>query len=73
MQPFSCHDREQHIFHTGLGNFSRVLEIHISRLEPQRWSPEFVISFSKSIYLELGIKVWLISFGVMLSKSQLDR
>jgi hypothetical protein len=37
--------REQHIFEQDK-EISVVEEIHISRLESQRWSLEFVISFS---------------------------
>jgi hypothetical protein len=31
-------------------------EIYISRLELQRWSLEFVISFSKIYILDLGVR-----------------
>jgi|LakMenE18May11ns_1017448.scaffolds.fasta_scaffold8037665_1 hypothetical protein len=43
--------REQHISEQDYEN-SVVLEIHISKLEPQRWSPEFFL-----MYLGLGIEV----------------
>jgi hypothetical protein len=32
-----------------------VQEIHLSRLELQRWSLEFVISFSKVYILDIGV------------------
>jgi hypothetical protein len=64
MQPFSCQHRKQHISKWNY-EITGAKEIHISRLELQRWSLEFVISFSKSIYLGFGIDVWLISFEII--------
>ncbi len=50
MQPFS---REQPIS-KGNYEFAVVKEIHISRLELQRWSLEFVISLSKVYIWDCG-------------------
>jgi hypothetical protein len=41
-----------------------VQEIHISILEVQRWSCEFVFSYIYSIFL-LGTEVCLFPFGIM--------
>ncbi len=65
MQPFSCQHKEQHISKNN-SEIKEVQEIHISGLKLQRWPREFVISFSKvHIYLEFGIEVWLVPFGIM--------
>ncbi len=72
MQPVSCmQHREQHISRWNY-EISVVQEIHISRLELQRWSLKFVISFSKVLYI-FGIWDWLMPFEVMWSKSRLHR
>jgi hypothetical protein len=42
-----------------------VQEIHMSRLELQRWPLKFVISFSKVYIFGIGIEVRLIPFGIM--------
>jgi hypothetical protein len=46
MQAFSCQHREQYISKWNY-EISVVQEIHFSRLEPQRWYIELVISFPK--------------------------
>ncbi len=50
MQSVSCRNREQHISKRNY-EISAVQAIHISRLELQRWSLKFVISFSKVQYI----------------------
>ncbi len=54
MQPFSCQHRDQHISKRNY-EISVVQEIHISRLELQRGSLEFVISFSKVYIWDRGL------------------
>jgi hypothetical protein len=49
MQPFSRQHREQHISEQKY-DISLVQEIHISRLELQIWSLEFVLLFLKYIF-----------------------
>jgi hypothetical protein len=46
MQSFSCQHREQHISKRNY-EITLVQEIHISRLQLQRWPLEFVIPFLK--------------------------
>jgi hypothetical protein len=46
MQAFSCQHREQYISKWNY-EISVVEEIQLYRLEPQRWSLELVISFTK--------------------------
>jgi hypothetical protein len=55
MQKFSCHYKEQHISKLNY-EITAVQEIHISRLEIQRWSLEFGISFSKVYVWHLGLR-----------------
>jgi hypothetical protein len=55
MQPVSCQHREQHISKCNY-EISEVWEIHISRLELQKWSLEFVISSSKGYICDLGLR-----------------
>jgi hypothetical protein len=54
MQPFSCKHREQHISKQDY-EISPVQEIHIYIVEPQRWSLEFVISYSKIFIWDLAL------------------
>ncbi len=73
MQPFSCQHREQHISKCNY-EISEVQEIHISRLELQRWSLEFVISFSKVYICDwdvgLGNSFW--DHVILISIRQID-
>ncbi len=63
MQPFSCQHKEQH---TSKWNYqiNVVLQyIHISRLELQRWSLEFVFSHSKEYIWDLGLRFGYLLLG----------
>jgi hypothetical protein len=55
LEPFSCQHKEQHSPEQD-NEISVVEEIHISRLEPQRWSIEIVISFSKVYIWDLALR-----------------
>ncbi len=54
MQSFSCQYREQHISEQDY-EIPAVQVIHNYRLEPQRWSLEFVISYSKVFIWDLAL------------------
>jgi hypothetical protein len=54
MQAFNCQHRKRDISKRNY-KITVVQEIHISRLELQRWSLEFVISFSK---VETVFGIW---------------
>jgi hypothetical protein len=60
----SYQHREQHISKRNY-EITVVQEIHIFRLELQRWPLQFIISFSKVYVWDLGLKFWLILFGIM--------
>jgi hypothetical protein len=55
MQPFICQHREQNISKQNY-EITEVQEIHIFRLELQRWPLEFVISFFKVYIWDLGLR-----------------
>jgi hypothetical protein len=52
----TCQHREQHISKQDY-EISAVQEIHIYILEPQRWTLEFVISFSKVFIWDLALRL----------------
>ena len=54
VEKYICQHREQHISKRNY-EISVVQEIHISRLELQRWPLEFVISFSKEYIWDSGL------------------
>ncbi len=57
MQPYSCQHREQHISKRNYEiSVVKLQEIHISRLELQRWPYEFVIFYSKVYIWDLGLR-----------------
>ncbi len=56
MQPFSFQHKENHISKRNY-EISLVQAVHISWLELQRWSFEFVIFFSKVYIWDLGIQI----------------
>ncbi len=56
MQPFSCYNSKRNY------EITVVQEIHISRLELQRWSLEFVLFFSKVYIWDLGLRFGANSF-----------
>jgi hypothetical protein len=55
MQPLCCQHTEQHICKYNYEIYV-VHEIHISRLELQKWSLEFVISFSTIHIWVMGLR-----------------
>ncbi len=56
MQPFSCRHREQQISKQDY-EISAVQEILNYRVEPQRWSLEFFISYSEVFIWDLALRL----------------
>ncbi len=60
------------IFSNGIMKLQQQRRFIFKDQHYKRWPLEFIISFSKIDVWDFGIEVWLISFGILQSKSQLD-